>query len=98
MRLVVQYGGVHLRFFALSDVRRIGDHDLESNLLAVLIGEQRGLAEDVALCKLDRCMIALGVSAGDGDCFLGDVKPIDIPLGVLLFERNSDTAGARADV
>ena len=98
VRFVVQHGGVHLRFFALSDVRGIGDHDLESNLLAVLIGEQRGLAEDVALCKLDRCMIALGVSAGDGDCFLGDVKPIDIPSRLLLLECNGDTAGASADV
>ena len=98
VRLVVQHGSIHLRFLTLGNIRRIGDHDLESNLLAVLIGEQRGWAEDVALCKLDRCMIALGVSAGDGDCFLGDVKPIDIPSRLLLLECNGDTAGARTDV
>ena len=98
VRFVVQHGGVHLRFFALSDIRGIGDHDLENNLLAVLIGEQRGLAEDVALFKLDKCVIALGVSTGDGECFLGDVQSIDIPSRVLLLECNGDTAGASAEV
>ncbi len=98
VRLVVQHGSIHLRFLTLGNIRRIGDHDLESKFLAVLIGEQRGLAEDVALGKLDRCVIALGIATGDGECFLGDIKPIDIPIGVLLLERNGDTAGARADI
>ena len=98
MRLVVQHGSIHLRFLTLGNIRRIGDHDLESKFLAVLIGEQRGLAEDVALGKSDGGVVALGITAGDGESFLGDVEPLDVPVGVLLLEGNGDAAGASADV
>ncbi len=98
MRLVIEHGGIHLLLLLLGDIGRIGDHNLKSYRLPVCVCEGRRLAEDVALGKSDGGVVALGITAGDGESFLGDVEPIDVPVGVLLLEGNGYAAGACTDV
>ena len=98
MRLVVEHGGIHLLFLLLGDIGGIGDHDLKSYRLPVCICEGRRLAEDVASGKSDGGVVAFCVTAGEDEGFLGNVKPKDAPIGVLLLERNGDAAGACTDV
>ncbi len=83
---------LHVIFFRLADVRRIGDDEVETAVL-----ETR---EQVALVELNTRfeLMAGGVGTGDFECGGRDVSGVDFSLGQFLSKSSSDAARARAHV
>lgn len=93
MWFMVQYVWLHVCGFLAADIWRIGDDDVE-----MCIDRVSSRIKDVNMLEAYGCVIAFGITPGDGQCIVTYVPCRSCRVGKVQCERDGDAARAGTDV